>query len=86
MTTQKINTPEIVTENLKKFTFKTNINCGGCLAKVGPVLDGANGIQKWDVDTNTADKILTIVSDGISIQEVIDLVQNAGYRIELINN
>ena len=29
----------------KTFTFKTNINCGGCIAKVTPFLDEVKGIK-----------------------------------------
>jgi copper chaperone len=65
--------------------FKTNINCGGCVAIVKPVLDAAAGIEKWQVDTNVKDKILTLVSNGITEAEVIDLVQKAGYKIEKIS-
>jgi len=28
----------------KQFQFKTNINCGGCIASVKPYLDKAEGI------------------------------------------
>ncbi|MDR1714901.1 MAG: heavy-metal-associated domain-containing protein [Prevotella sp.] len=68
----------------KIFTFKTNINCGGCIAKVTPFLDEVKGISNWNVDTANKNKILTVVSDGISESEVIDTVQKAGFKIEMI--
>lgn len=68
----------------KTFTFKTNINCGGCIAKVTPFLDEVKGISNWNVDTANKNKILTVVSDGISESEVIDTVQKAGFKIEMI--
>ena len=37
--------------------FKTNINCNGCIAKVTPSLNGAGGIENWEVDTNNPQKI-----------------------------
>ncbi|EGJ99716.1 MULTISPECIES: heavy-metal-associated domain-containing protein [Dysgonomonas] len=68
----------------KTFTFKTNINCGGCIAKVTPFLDEVKGISNWNVDTENKNKILTVVSDGITESEVIDTVQKAGFKIETI--
>lgn len=68
--------------NTKTFTFKTNINCGGCVAKVTPFLDKVNGVSSWNVDTANKDKVLTVVSDGITENEVIDIVKEAGFNIE----
>lgn len=67
------------------FTFKTNINCSGCVAKVTPALDEANGICHWGVDTTGKDKILTVHSDGITEPEIIKAVKDAGFTIERIN-
>lgn len=66
----------------KNLQFKTNINCGGCLATVKPYLDEAEGVAQWGVDTTNKDKILTVESDGISAQQVIETVQKAGFKIE----
>lgn len=62
--------------------FKTNINCGGCIASVKPHLENAEGICHWEVDTTSKDKVLTVKSDGITQQEVIDTVKKAGFKIE----
>lgn len=64
------------------FRFKTNINCGGCIAAVKPHLDNAEGIGDWNVNTSDKDKILTVTSTGIRGEEVINIVQKAGYKIE----
>jgi copper chaperone CopZ len=69
----------------KNLQFKTNINCGGCVASVKPHLDNAQGISNWDVDTANTDKILTIQSEGITEQEVIETVKKAGFKIEPVN-
>ncbi|MGG7441140.1 heavy-metal-associated domain-containing protein, partial [Chryseobacterium arthrosphaerae] len=61
----------------KQFQFKTNINCGGCIASVKPHLDKAEGICPWEVDTANKDKGLTVKSEGITEQEVISTVQKA---------
>lgn len=71
-------------ETNKIFTFKTNINCGGCIAKVTPFLASAKGISSWNVDVTNKDKILTVVSDGISENEIVEIVKNGGFKIEII--
>ena len=69
----------------ENFQFKTNINCSGCVASVKPHLDKLEGITEWEVATTNKDKILTIKSDGASKEQVMNTVQNAGFKIELLN-
>jgi len=69
---------------IQKFQFKTNINCGGCIAKVTPFLNKAEGLEHWEVDTTSTNKILTVTSAGITEQEVIDVIHKAGYKIEVL--
>ena len=66
--------------------FKTNINCGGCVAKVRPFLEEADGICHWNVDTENGEKILAVHSKGITKEEVIQKVQEAGFNIELLQD
>ena len=40
--------------------FKTNLNCGSCVAAVTPLLDGEGTIERWHVDTESTDKTLTV--------------------------
>ncbi len=66
------------------FQFKTNINCGGCVSKVTPFLDKAEGIDHWEVDTTNKDKVLTVTSKGITEEEIIETIENVGFDIEPI--
>lgn len=68
-------------QNLK---FKTNIKCGGCITTVSPFLNETDGIKHWEVDTVNKDKILTVEIEGISADVVIEKVQRAGFKIELL--
>ena len=70
--------------NDKTLKFKTNINCSGCVAKVTPFLNDADGICHWDVDTANKDKILSVHTEGITEEEVIEKVKAAGFNIELL--
>ena len=67
---------------MKTIRFKTNINCGSCVEKVTPVLNEDQNIEKWEVDTTNPDKILTIHGEEINEQEIIQKLQNIGYKAE----
>ncbi|MGI6319869.1 MAG: heavy-metal-associated domain-containing protein [Bacteroidales bacterium] len=66
----------------KILKFKTNLNCGSCIASVKPHLEALEGLINWEVDTANADKILSIETDKLSEEEIIETVKNAGYNIE----
>lgn len=65
--------------------FKTNINCSGCVAKVKPFLDGVAEHCEWEVDVQNKDKVLRVNAEGISPEQVMDTVQKAGFKIEVLN-
>lgn len=67
----------------KEFQFKTNINCSGCVAMVKPHLDQAPGISEWEVNTENRDKILTVKTEGMTEQQVIELVTKTGFKAEI---
>lgn len=64
--------------------FKTTLSCNGCISKLTPFLNEAEGIRSWDIDLEDADKTLTVYSDGITSSEVKKLVEQAGYTSEEI--
>lgn len=66
----------------REFQFKTNINCGGCVASVKPHLDKAEGVNEWNVDTSNKDKILTVKTEGITKEEVLDIIKKTGFKAE----
>lgn len=66
----------------KKYQFKTNINCSGCVAAVKPFLDKAEGIQSWEVETTIPDKILTVVTEKLSEDDVKQIIEKAGYKVK----
>lgn len=70
---------------METLKLKTNIKCSGCIAAVTPLLDKLPEIQKWEVDTQNPDKILTIESQsGIDEQKLIESLEKAGYKAEKI--
>lgn len=69
---------------MKTVKFKTNINCGSCVASVTPFLNTLDNLDTWKVDTENPDKILEVTIDDEDENAVIEAVQKAGYSIEKI--
>lgn len=70
---------------MKTIQLKTNINCGGCVAKVTQSLDETAGVATWQVDTQNPKKILTVTTDNLDEQEVIKAVEKAGFKAEALS-
>lgn len=66
---------------MKTLKFKTNINCGNCVRAVTGFLNDVQEIEKWEVDTNDPEKILTVQGEKITAEAVIEAVEDAGYEI-----
>ncbi len=69
---------------MKTLRFKTNVNCGGCIATVTPHLNNLSGIDKWSVDTSTPEKVLTVETEGLGAEAIIDTLKIAGFKGEVI--
>lgn len=69
---------------METLKFKTNVNCGGCVANVTPHLNQVKGIEKWEVDTVNPQKVLTVETPGLDPEVIIDTLKTAGYKAELI--
>jgi copper chaperone CopZ len=69
---------------MQTIEIKTNIMCGSCIAKVAPTLNEVVGEGKWKVDTQNPKKILTVSTDELSEEEVIRVVEKAGYKAEKV--
>ncbi|OGX86445.1 hypothetical protein BEN47_13155 [Hymenobacter lapidarius] len=67
---------------MKTLQFKTNINCGGCIKSVTPVLNQEAGAGNWQVDTANPDKILTVTSDKLTAEQIMQAVQKSGFEIQ----
>jgi copper chaperone len=62
--------------------FKTNINCSSCIAKATPFLNQEKSIEKWEVDTNNADRVLTVSGENLDKEKIKKVVENAGFTIK----
>ncbi len=68
-----------------KYQFKTNINCGGCIASITPHLNANTDIKSWEVDTVNPQKVLTVETDTLSDEAVREIVIKAGYKAEKLS-
>jgi len=69
---------------METLKFKTNIKCGACVATVKPHLDEQTAIKNWQVDLESPERFLTVVSEGYSPAQVRDVIEKAGYQAESI--
>jgi len=66
----------------KTVKFRTSLKCGGCVAKITPLLNSMRNVAEWTVDLNTPERVLTVtLKDGDTIP-VRKAVAGAGFKIE----
>lgn len=64
---------------MKNLKFKTNINCGNCLAKVTPKLNEQSGIASWSVDLEDPERTLTVETSELEPEDIKKAVLKAGF-------
>ncbi|WP_341227395.1 heavy-metal-associated domain-containing protein [uncultured Arcticibacterium sp.] len=69
---------------MKELQFKTNINCGNCIKTVTPFLNQLDEVDQWKVDTENPYKILTIEGDDITSEVIVNTLEKAGFKGEVI--
>ena len=69
---------------MKTIKFKSNIKCNGCIAAINDKMNELVGENKWQVDLNSEDRILTVENDDISAKDVSEELSKLGYLAEEI--
>ncbi len=62
--------------------LKTNIRYKKNVKAVASLLDEQHRIYKWNIDLKDIDKVLRIESDELELNEVVQLINNAGFHCE----
>lgn len=70
---------------MEELKFKTTLKCGGCEEKVTPGLNAIDEIEEWDVDLDSADRILTVVMTKNVEDRIIEAVEKVGFEITKID-
>jgi copper chaperone len=52
------------------------------VARVTPRLNETKGILSWKVDTDNPDKILTVETETLGSENIVDVVKKVGFNIE----
>lgn len=61
--------------------YKTDLRCGACVARVGPLLDAAPGVTRWAADVSDPNKVLTVEGDGVTAERIGNVLGGAGYHV-----
>ena len=69
---------------MEELKFKTNIKCSGCVATTTPYLNEVAGGGNWNVNVAYPSKILTVTTAKEKQNEIIKVVEKAGYKAEAI--
>ena len=67
---------------LKTYQFKTNINCENSIRTLMLFIEASPDIKSWSVDTSSIDNLLSVQSSNLSSEEIISIVEKAGFKIE----
>lgn len=66
---------------MKTLKLKTNLRCGACVKSIQPLFDDEPGIERWDADVSTPDKILTVEGNEVTMARVDELLRQKGYEV-----
>jgi len=74
---------------MRTLRFKTNLKCAGCMYAIKPYMDEIEAIQSWDVDLNSPNKIVEVVTASADPEEIRKAIERgiseAGYTVEIMN-
>lgn len=59
------------------------MNCSGCVKTVTRVLDALEGVSSVDVSLENASAQIQFDSSQVSVNKLIDVVENAGFDVSL---
>ena len=68
---------------MKELKFKTTILCNGCKATVTPFLDKIEGLDEWNVDVESEDKVLTVMGE-VEQNTIEDVLKGIGFEANII--
>lgn len=70
---------------MKQYVFRTNAKCSGCTARIDATLSPLLTAGSWSFDLSSPDRTLTVTDAPVSAQKIVEAVQSAGYRAELLS-
>jgi hypothetical protein len=74
-------------ENLPQIlVFKTTIKTPQDKERLAPLLDGLRTINRWTVDCEDCDCVLRVEADGVSENEIKEMVRKAGFECDALSD
>jgi len=70
---------------MKDLVFKTNIKCQNCLNTVTPYLNKVEGLEKWQVDLQHADRLLHAQGTAPA-KTIVQAIEAAGFTAKAQKN
>jgi hypothetical protein len=62
------------------FIFKTNIQTEFDKLRIKNVLDASQKVLKWNVDMDDIDHVLRVVSDSLTPEQIISVLDYVGFE------
>ncbi len=62
------------------FIFKTNIRTEFDRLRIKNVLDASQKVLKWNVDMDDVDHVLRVVSDALTPEQIISVIDYVGFE------
>jgi hypothetical protein len=69
---------------MKTIRFKTSAKCNGCVQILSEIFNDKISDGSWDFDLTVSPSILTVKTERLSKENIISIVEQAGYRIVFI--
>jgi len=60
--------------------FKTNIQTEFDKLRIKNVLDASQKVLKWNIDMDDSDRVLRVVSDSLSPEQIISVLEYVGFE------
>ncbi|MFY0628415.1 MAG: DUF4396 domain-containing protein [Reichenbachiella sp.] len=66
---------------METLTLDTTLHCENCVSKVTPHLNESSFINDWKVDLSTEPKTITVSGEGVTSNNIAELLQKEGYDV-----
>lgn len=65
--------------------LKTDLHCDSCVSKIEPVLNADTSISDYSINLDHPDRIITINSEELDVQDIISKISKVGFKADLYN-
>ncbi|MFM7585770.1 MAG: heavy-metal-associated domain-containing protein [Bacteroidota bacterium] len=68
---------------MKKLIFQTDLHCGGCVRKIETGLNQLEGIDRWAVDLQHEQRLLSVWGHEIDPKTIESVFETCGFEAKL---